>query len=162
MARHQVSDEEVVSQPEHGSAPAGTLLTVLGAKAKVDGKFDIADSIEVECEIGGELKIGGKLVIGENGVVRADVETVDCIVRGTYEGKMVATGSVEISTTGRVNGNIETDSLVIHRGGYFRGNVVRIHEGEDRADLTVVPDQAPAAESASPGNRIPVGTRSTL
>ncbi len=151
MARHQRSDEEVVSQPEHGSAPAGTLLTVLGAKAKVDGKFEIADSIEVECEIGGELKIGGKLVIGENGVVRADVETVDCIVRGTYEGKMVATGSVEISTTGRVSGNIETDSLVIHRGGYFRGNVVRIHEGEDRADLTVVPDKAPAAESASPG-----------
>ncbi len=147
MPRHQRSDEEVVSQPEHGSAPAGTLLTVLGAKAKVDGKFDIADSIEVECEIGGELKIGGKLVIGENGVVRADVETVDCIVRGTYEGKMVATGSVEIATTGRVNGNIETDSLVIQRGGYFRGNVVRIHEGEDRADLTVVPDQAPAAES---------------
>ena len=29
-----------------------------------EGKFDIADSIQIECEVGGELNVGGKLVIG--------------------------------------------------------------------------------------------------
>ncbi len=115
------------SQP---SAPF-TLLTVVGDHARVEGKFEIADSIQIECEVGGELNVGGKLVIGQKGVVTADVRTVDAIIMGQYEGNMVATGNVEIAATGRVSGNIETDSLVISKGGFFNGNVVKI---KDRAE----------------------------
>ncbi len=102
-----------------------TLLTVTGQTAKMNGKFEIADSLHVECEIGGELIVGGQLVIGERGVVNAAVQTVDAIIHGTYEGDMVATGTVEITVTGKVTGNIETDSLVIAKGGFFNGNVVK-------------------------------------
>ncbi len=62
-------------------------------------------------------------MIGEKGVVRADVHTADALIMGRYEGNMVATGNVEITSTGRVAGNIETDSLVISKGGFFNGNV---------------------------------------
>ena len=110
--------------------PALTLLTVIGEHAKMEGKFEIADSIQIECEIGGELNVGGKLVIGEKGVVNANVQTVDAIIMGYYEGNMVATGNVEIAATGRVSGNIETDSLVISKGGFFNGNVSKIKEPE--------------------------------
>jgi len=41
---------------------------------------------------------------------------------------MTATGNVEIAATGRVRGNIKTDSMVISKGGYFRGNVIKINE----------------------------------
>jgi len=41
---------------------------------------------------------------------------------------MVATGNVEITETGRVSGNIQTDSLVISKGGFFNGNVTKINE----------------------------------
>jgi cytoskeletal protein CcmA (bactofilin family) len=41
---------------------------------------------------------------------------------------MVATGNVEITATGRVSGNIETESLVISQGGFFNGNVAKIRE----------------------------------
>ena len=113
---------------ERPSAPPVTLLTVVGDAAKMEGKFQIADSIQIECEVGGELRVGGKLVIGEKGVVNAAVETVDAIIRGRYDGNMTASGNVEIAATGRVRGNIKTDSLVISKGGYFRGNVVKINE----------------------------------
>ena len=102
------------------------LLSVVGASAKLEGKFDIADSIRIECEVGGELTVGNKLVIGQSGVVTADVRTVDAIIMGQYEGNLVATGNVEITASGRANGNIETDSLVINKGGFFNGNVVKI------------------------------------
>jgi len=105
-----------------------TLLTVIGEQAKMEGKFDITDSIEIECEVGGELNVGGKLVIGEKGVVNANVQTVDAIIMGQYDGNMVATGNVEITATGRVSGNIQTDSLVISKGGFFNGNVTKINE----------------------------------
>ena len=64
-------------------------------------------------------------MIGERGEVNAAVRTVDAIIHGTYEGDMVASGTVEITVTGRVTGNIETDSLVIAKGGFFNGNVVK-------------------------------------
>ena len=119
--------------PENGK-PASpiTLLTVVGDHARMEGKFDIADSIQIECEIGGELNVGGKLVIGEKGVVNANVQTVDAIIMGHYEGNMVATGNVEITETGRVSGNIQTDSLVISKGGFFNGNVTKMHEAAAR------------------------------
>jgi cytoskeletal protein CcmA (bactofilin family) len=110
-------------------ATATTLLTVVGDRARMEGKFEIADSIQIECEVGGELNVGGKLVIGEKGSVRADVQTVDAIIMGHYDGNMVATGNVEIAETGRVTGNIQTDSLVISKGGFFNGNVTKINEG---------------------------------
>lgn len=142
------------TSPERGVAPQPTgndtpvfqptLLTILGGHAKLEGKFDIADSIRIECEIGGELNVGGKLVIGEQGVVRADVKTVDAIVQGRYEGNMVATGNVEITATGRVSGNVETDSLVIAKGGFFNGDVVRfkewVGEGDDARRLSGSPE----------------------
>ena len=60
--------------------------------------------------------------------MRADVETVDAIINGQYKGNMVATGSVEITPTGRVSGKIETDSLVISKGGFFNGKTVKLKE----------------------------------
>src|SRR5215470_7792670 len=114
--------------PQGPTAPPVALLTINGDSAKIEGKFQIADSIQIECEIGGELRVGGKLVIGEKGVVNANVETVDAIILGCYDGNMIATGNVEIAATGHVTGNIKTDSLVVAKGGCFRGSVAKINE----------------------------------
>ena len=134
MLGRERMQKPVVAQEPPGGPPQGgmTLLTIVGASAKIEGKFDIADSIQIECEVGGELTVGGKLVIGEKGVVNANVQTVDAVVKGQYEGNMVATGDVEITETGRVTGNIETDSLVISKGGFFNGNVVK-SKGDEAA-----------------------------
>jgi cytoskeletal protein CcmA (bactofilin family) len=125
----------------NGTASPITLLTIVGETAKMEGKFVIADSIQIECEVGGALNVGGKLVIGEKGVVNADVETVDAVIMGVYEGNMVATGNVEIATTGRVTGNIRTDSLVISRGGFFNGNVVKIKDVDASSNEVYVLDE---------------------
>ncbi len=121
-------EAEETTPTKEPSTPPVTLLTVVGDTAKIEGKFQITDSIQIECEVGGELRVGGKLVIGEKGVVNATVETVDAIILGHYDGNMTATGNVEIAATGRVRGNIKTDSLVISKGGYFKGNVVKSNE----------------------------------
>lgn len=133
---------------DNGKPMSITLLTVVGEHARMEGKFDITDSIQVECEVGGELNVGGKLVIGEKGVVNANVQTVDAIIMGHYEGNMVATGNVEIAETGRVSGNIQTDSLVISKGGFFNGNITKMNE---TPSLQVVANEEkrPSAQFAS-------------
>jgi cytoskeletal protein CcmA (bactofilin family) len=117
---------------------ASPLFTVVGSDARLEGTFDVADSIQIECEVGGRMKVGKKLVIGERGCVRADVQTVDAIIYGQYEGNMVATGSVEITPTGRMVGNVETHSLVISKGGLFNGHVAKLTESEAEGSLRPV------------------------
>ena len=139
-----------------GPGQAGTrLLTVSGDYAKIEGTFEIADSLEVECEIGGELNVRGKLTIGQNGAVSANVRTVDAFIKGSYEGNMIATGNVEIAATGRVTGNITTDSLVISKGGFFNGNVSRIKEEDKKQSKVFLVDEEeePAKEAAASGGR---------
>jgi len=118
---------------QNGAARGGPLLTVLGDSARLEGKFTIGDSIQIECEVAGEINVDGKLVIAEKGIVRADVNTADALICGQYEGNMVATGNVEITATGRVSGNIETDSLVICKGGFFNGNVSKMRRTSEIA-----------------------------
>ena len=127
---------------------ATRLLTVSGDYAKIEGTFEIADSLEVECEIGGELNVRGKLTIGQNGAVNANVRTVDAVIKGSYEGNMIATGNVEIAATGRVTGNITTDSLVISKGGFFNGNVSRIKE-EDKKENKMLFEEAKSSSSSA-------------
>lgn len=114
------------NQDINGNRNGAPLLTIMGESARIEGKLIIGDSVQIECEVAGEINVEGKLVIGEKGVVRANVHTADALIMGRYEGNMVATGNVEISSTGRADGNIETDSLVISKGGFFNGNVIKM------------------------------------
>jgi cytoskeletal protein CcmA (bactofilin family) len=132
ITRTQEGQPNPAGQAVNGKA-SGTLLTVTGDRAKIEGKFEIADSLQIECEIGGELEVGGRLIIGQRGVVRADVKTVDALIMGTYEGNLVATGNVEIASTGRATGNLQTNSLVIEKGGFFNGNVQKIEKPVEKA-----------------------------
>ena len=126
-----------ITHSESGKPASVTLLTVVGEHARFEGKFDITDSIQIECEIAGEMNVGAKLVISEKGVVNATVHTVDAIIMGTYEGNMIATGNVEIAETGRVTGNITTDSLVISKGGFFNGNITKMNDANARQVVAI-------------------------
>ncbi len=140
------------AKKRNGAGQKGPLLTVLGESARLEGKFTIGDSIQIECEVAGEINVEGRLVIADKGIVRADVNTVDAVIRGVYEGKMVATGNVEITSTGRVSGNIETDSLVISKGGFFNGNVSKIRHS---AEIAAEHRQGFAAVDSTPTSRKP-------
>ncbi len=93
----------------------------------------LTESIQIACEVVGEINVQGRLVIGDKGIVRANVNTVDALIQGIYEGKMVATGNVEITSTGQVSGDIETDSLVVSKGGLFNGNVSKLRHAAEFA-----------------------------
>jgi cytoskeletal protein CcmA (bactofilin family) len=96
-----------------------------------------ASPITLLAIVGNHARMEGKLVIGEKGVVSANIQTVDAIIMGQYEGNMVATGNVEIAETGRASGNIQTDSLVISKGGFFNGNVTKMNEAPSAARQVV-------------------------
>jgi len=126
------SKKDLGDQEISGKEESRTLLTIVGNKAKIEGKLDVSQSIEIGCEVVGEVVVNGKMVIQKEGVVSADVTTIDATIIGKFEGNMKGTGKIEITETGVVGGNIKTDSLVINEGGIFSGKVTRITEGEEK------------------------------
>ncbi|MBN2072867.1 MAG: polymer-forming cytoskeletal protein [Actinobacteria bacterium] len=122
-----IEDQEVTAGED-----SKTLLTIIGNKAKIEGKLDISHSIEIGCEIVGELKVDGQMVIQKEGVVSADVTTIDAKIIGKFEGNLKGSGKVEITETGIVNGNIKTDSLIISEGGVFSGKVTRMSQADEK------------------------------
>src|SRR5256885_10167794 len=98
------SNQKALENDKPGSTVP--LLTVVGDRARMEGKFDIADSIQVECEVGGGMTVGGKLVIGEEGSGSANVQTGDAIVMGSYSGNMIATANGAIPQTGPGTGDL--------------------------------------------------------
>ncbi len=125
-------DEEKSNGSDYDKGPGKSLLNVSGDKAKIEGKLIISNSIEIDCEVHGELIVDGQILIQQNGYVNAEVRTIDAIITGIYEGNMEASGNVQITETGKVNGNIKTDSLIIEKGGVFSGNVTRISDEEEK------------------------------
>lgn len=123
--------EDIANDDYPNAGGERTLLTISGDTAKVEGKFTVSQSIEIDCEVSGELEVDGEIVIQKNGYVNADVKTINAQVIGKYEGNMEASGDVEIKETGEISGNIKTDSLIINQGGIFSGNVTRINSGKE-------------------------------
>jgi len=122
------------SDPTKTPKPEGkgrTLLTIQGEDAKIDGKFVVSKSIEIDCEVKGKLDIEGQIIIQKNGYVNADVKTTDAEIIGRFDGSLEASGNVEIKETGVVYGNVKTDSLIINKGGIFSGNVIRMTDGPE-------------------------------
>ncbi|HUP89834.1 MAG TPA: glycosyltransferase, partial [Longimicrobiales bacterium] len=143
--------DETMAIQEYAPRPAdaaASLLSITGSGARIEGRFDIANSIEIECEVTGELNVGGKLVIGRNGNVAADVRTVDALILGSFTGNLSASGSIEIASTGRVSGNVETPEFVIGKGGVFTGNVTRPSEQAASSSPTI---SLSPAQSGIPG-----------
>lgn len=122
------------------------LLTIFGSDARIEGKFQIAESIEVQCEVTGELSVGGTLVIGDRGRVSADVTTVNAVIIGTYTGNLKASGSVEIATSGRVSGSVQSNELVIAKGAIFTGTVAHVEREAQPARQKQTVQQTQAAQ----------------
>lgn len=132
-----------------GKEESRTLLTIVGNKAKIEGKLDVSQSIEIGCEVVGELIVDGQMVIQKEGAVSADVTTIDAKIIGKFEGNLKGTGKVEITETGVVDGNIKTDSLIINEGGIFSGKVTRITQVEEKGKKKLKLKEKEAEEESS-------------
>ncbi len=63
----------------------------------------------------------GTLTVSETGEVQANIFVATAVVNGLVRGDIRAAERVELGSTARVFGNIETPALAIHPGAVFEG-----------------------------------------
>lgn len=101
-------------------------LTIIAEGVFIQGKIFSHGTTRVDGKVNGEIISEKEFIIGKEGKVNANVKTSNAIISGYFKGEMIASGEVEITSTGRFVGNlIQKDALLtISKGGLFNGKSV--------------------------------------
>ena len=109
------------------NAPRGDETeTVLGSNVKISGNLTSDGDVRIDGTFEkGDVRVGGRLIIGETGSIQGNITARACVIQGRVTGNVSAEESVEIGSTGSVNGEIASGGrLVIEAGGVFIGKSV--------------------------------------
>ena len=114
----------------------GTLSGFVGGGTVVTGEDNFKAMMRVDGHLSGRVSSSsGTLIVGANGKVDANIEVAVAVIHGTINGDIIATQRLELGRAARVNGNIQTPSLIIEQGAMFEGSckMVQMSEAADKA-----------------------------
>ncbi len=101
----------------------GTLSGFVGSTASVTGEATFKGMLRIDGQMSGRISSGtGTLIVGANGRVDADIEVGIATIHGTVKGDIIASQRIDLGRAAKVNGNIQTPSLMIEQGAIFEGN----------------------------------------
>jgi cytoskeletal protein CcmA (bactofilin family) len=134
---YQAPTPEVKPQPEYAAATPkamtesetlareikeGNLSGFVGSGTVVTGEANFKAMMRVDGHLSGRINSNsGTLIVGANGKVDANIEVAVAIVHGTVNGDIIATSRLELGRAAKLNGNIQTASLMIEPGALFEG-----------------------------------------
>lgn len=96
--------------------------TVISNRTRLKGEVNGEGSLRVDGTIEGTVILTGDLVLGASGRINGNVNAQNVLVAGRVEGNMNTKGRIEISSTGIVIGDVESDILVVEEGGKIQGH----------------------------------------
>jgi cytoskeletal protein CcmA (bactofilin family) len=101
----------------------GTLSGFVGGGTEVTGEANFKAMMRTDGHLSGRVSSSsGTLIVGANGKVDANIEVAVAVIHGTINGDIIATQRLELGRAAKVNGNIQTPSLVIEQGAVFEGS----------------------------------------
>lgn len=101
----------------------GTLGGFVGSGTSVTGEATFKAMLRIDGHLSGRVSSNsGTLIVGANGKVDANIEVAVALIHGTVNGDVIATQRLELGRAAKVNGNVQTPSLVIEQGAIFEGS----------------------------------------
>ncbi|MFZ8784325.1 bactofilin family protein [Thermocrinis sp.] len=105
--------------------------TILGPGCLFEGNLTVSEGLtRIDGEIIGNIKGNGGLIIGEKGYVKGDLNVENLVVYGKIHGNIKAR-SLEIKASGRVEGDIQVQELMIEKGAIYNGKCSMGVEGSE-------------------------------
>ena len=113
----------------------GTLSGFVGGGTVVTGEANFKAMMRPDGHLSGRVSSSsGTLIVGANGKVDANIEVAVAVIHGTINGDIIATQRLELGRAAKVNGNIQTPSLIIEQGAMFEGSckMVQMAQSADK------------------------------
>ncbi len=115
-------NEEPVSPP----APARAGSTVIAQGITFTGTLRGEGVIQVEGVVEGEFDLTGAVIVAESGLIRGPVAADVVRVAGRVEGNVHAREHMRLESSGSLDGDVTTASLVVEDGGILNGRCTTI------------------------------------
>ena len=115
----------------------GNLSGFVGSGTIVTGEANFKAMMRVDGHLSGRINsTSGTLIVGANGKVDANIEVAVAIVHGTVNGDIIATQRLELGRAAKLNGNIQTASLMIEPGALFEGSckMIKMTTGKTKSN----------------------------
>ena len=101
----------------------GRLSGFVGNGTVLTGETNFQAMLRVDGHLSGRITSEtGTLIIGSHGQVDANIEVATATIHGTVNGDIIASQRLELGRAAKVNGNIQTPSLMIEQGAIFEGS----------------------------------------
>lgn len=142
----------------------GTLSGFVGGGTEVTGEANFKAMMRIDGHLSGRVNSSsGTLIVGANGKVDANIEVAVAIIHGTINGDIIATQRLELGRAAKVNGNIQTPSLVIEQGAVFEGSckMLQMTAAADKAKREIKKDDQPLDTSRMKPIPADAGAKST-
>ncbi|MGH9903628.1 MAG: bactofilin family protein [Pyrinomonadaceae bacterium] len=125
----------------------GSMNGFIGATTVLTGEATFKEMLRIDGHLSGSIASAkGTLIVSSGGKVDADISVGVAKINGVVNGDIVATERIEFGRTARVNGNIQTPSLVIEQGAVFEG-ICRMGQPQPQ------PQSQPRAQSQAPAQQ---------
>ena len=93
----------------------------LGEDTIFNGSLNFDGTVRIDGKFEGQVTTKDTLIIGETGHLMAEISAGTVICMGYVEGTVKASQKIEIHSTSKVVGNINSPALHIELGGVFDG-----------------------------------------
>ena len=101
----------------------GTLSGFVGSGTAITGESTFKTMLRIDGRFSGRItSSGGTLIVGSGGQVDANINVSVATIQGAVNGDVIATERVELGRASRLQGNIQTPSLIIEQGAIFEGS----------------------------------------
>jgi cytoskeletal protein CcmA (bactofilin family) len=97
--------------------------TLISKGCIVEGRIESDVFIRIDGHVKGDVFSGEGLIVGENGLIEGNVHAREVVIFGTVNGTVKA-DYIDIKSSGKILGELHTNSLKVEKGAIYVVNVV--------------------------------------
>jgi cytoskeletal protein CcmA (bactofilin family) len=145
----------------------GSKVTLVARGSRIIGTITGSTEVVIEGEVEGQVDLESHVQIGTHGRVNGNLKVRSARIAGQLVGNVAGSEVVELTATGRLEGDVAAPRVVIAEGAFFRGNIEmtkRDASARPASESTRPASEPikPANESAKPANESATPTHTAL
>src|SRR5262245_24186654 len=121
------------SRPQQAEDPPPN--TVVGMGSSLRGAIMVSGTLRIDGEFDGDILNCECLEVGEHGLMRADVEVKDALIKGRVIGNIRALGVLDMRSGAHVEGDVSAMTVAMEPGVFFSGRCTMLENGSEGLDL---------------------------
>jgi cytoskeletal protein CcmA (bactofilin family) len=99
-----------------------TISSIISEGCVLEGSFKAPAFARIDGQVIGDITIEQGLILGEKGHIKGNINTKQMVVYGYVEGN-ISVESLEVRSTGKINGDIKTGTIQVEAGAVYNGNL---------------------------------------